>query len=156
MLRLPPPGGLWTLGLFHQHHLWSFGGNSRRERVKTSQIQYIWWYKLPVKGQWKVGAAPMIEVNWQAENDDKWSIPLGIGIQVTRRVGPMPVRFGLEFNWFVKSPDNYGKKWLLKFQVVPVLPRLINKPIFGGEDVNIPLPPYAGAYLETSTTRTFG
>ncbi len=130
-MRLPPPGGRWTFGLFNQHHLRSFGGNSDRARVKTSQIQYIWWYKLPVDREIIVGAAPMIEVNWEAENDDKWSVPIGIGATTTFFLGPMPVRFGAEFNWFVVSPDNYGKKFLFKFYFVPVIPRLIKEPIFG-------------------------
>ncbi len=130
-MLLPERGGRWTLGLFNQHHLWSFGGNSDRDRVKTSQLQYIWWYKLPVEGEWSVGAAPMIDVNWEAENDDKWSIPIGLGASTTFFLGQMPVRFGAEFNWFVKSPDNYGKKWLIKFYFVPVIPRLIKNPIFG-------------------------
>jgi hypothetical protein len=34
LMRLPPRGGKWTYGLFQQHHLWSFGGNSDRARVK--------------------------------------------------------------------------------------------------------------------------
>ncbi len=131
LMRLPPRGGRWTLGLFHQHHLWSVGGNSDRARVKTSQIQYIYYYKLPWKGQWSLGAAPMIDVNWDADNDDKWSIPIGIGLSNTFFLGPMPVRVGVEFNWFVKSPKNYGKKFLLKFYFVPVIPRLVKEPIFG-------------------------
>ncbi len=131
LMRLPPRGGKWTLGLFQQHHLWSFGGNSDRERVKTSQFQYIWWYKLATKRDISVGAFPMIDVNWEADNDDKWSVPIGIGAATTFFVGKMPMRMGVEFDWFVASPDNYGKKFMLKFFVVPVLPRLIKEPIFG-------------------------
>ena len=131
LMRLPPRGGSWTLGLFNQHHLWSFGGNDDRDRVKTSQIQYIWWYKLPVESEISVGAAPMIDVNWEADSDDRWSIPLGLGASTTFFLGKMPIRFGVEFNWFVRSPDNYGKKWMMKFYFVPVIPRLIKEPIFG-------------------------
>jgi hypothetical protein len=132
LMRLPAKDGRWTLGLFHQHHLWSFAGDSDRARVKTSQFQYIWYYKRPSWGTWQVGAAPMIDVNWEADNDDKWSIPIGVGVSTTQFVGPMPVRFGAEFNWFVKSPDNYGKKFMIKFYMVPVIPRLVKEPIFGG------------------------
>ena len=38
---------------------------------------------------------------------------------------------GAELNWFVKSPDSYGKKFMLKFYFVPVIPRLVKDPIFG-------------------------
>jgi hypothetical protein len=131
LMRLPAKDGKWTLGLFHQHHLWSIGGNDDRARVKTSQIQYIWYWKPPWEG-WSIGAAPMIDVNWEADNDDKWSIPIGIGASKTMFLGPMPIRMGAEFNWFVKSPDNYGKKFMIKFYIVPVIPRLVKEPIFGG------------------------
>jgi hypothetical protein len=131
-LRLPPPEGRWTLGLFQQHHLWSIGGNSDRERVKTSQFQYIYWYSLPIEKEVSVGAFPMINVNWEADNDDKWSVPLGLGFSTTFFVGPMPMRIGAEVDWYVVSPDNYGPKYMFKFFVVPVIPRLIKEPIFGG------------------------
>ncbi len=130
LMRLPADDGKWTLGLFQQHHLWSIGGNSDRARVKTSQFQYIWYYKLP--NMWQVGAAPMIDVNWEADDKDKLSIPLGIGVSKTTFLGPMPVRLGVEFNWFVKAPDDYGKRFMLKFYIVPVIPRLVKEPIFGG------------------------
>ncbi len=131
VLRQPPEDGRWTLGLFQQHHLWSIGGNSDRQRVKTSQFQPIYWYQLDTETPISIGAAPMIDVNWEANSRDKWSIPLGIGASTTVFMGPMPVRFGIEFNWFVVSPDNYGKKFLIKFYFVPVIPRLIKEPIFG-------------------------
>ncbi len=131
LMRLPAQDGKWTFGLFHQHHVWSIGGNHDRARVKTSQFQFIYYWKPPWEG-WSIGAAPMIDVNWEADNDDKWSIPIGLGASKTMFLGPMPIRLGVEFNWFVKSPDNYGKKFMLKFYVVPVIPRLIKDPIFGG------------------------
>jgi hypothetical protein len=131
LLRLPTAEQSWTVGLFQQHHLWSIGGDSDRSRVKTSQFQYIWWYKLPVEGSWSVGAAPMIDVNWEADNDDKWKIPVGIGVSNTFFLGKAPVRLGAEFDWFVKTSDNYGPRFMFKIYLVPVIPRLIKEPIFG-------------------------
>jgi hypothetical protein len=130
-LRQPSPDGRWTFGLLQQHYIWSFGGNPKRERVKSSQFQYIWWYKLPTKTPISIGATPIAEVNWQADSRDKWSIPLGIGASTTFFWGKMPVRLGAEFSWFVVSPDNYGKKFFFKLYLAPVIPRLIKKPIFG-------------------------
>ena len=130
-MRLPAKDGRWTFGLFNQHHLWSFAGDDDRARVKTSQIQYIWYWKPPIEGEWSIGAAPMIDINWEADSEDRYSVPLGIGASKTTFLGPMPVRFGVEFNWFVKSPDNYGKKFMFKFYIVPVIPRLIKEPLFG-------------------------
>jgi hypothetical protein len=130
-MRLPSEEGRWSLGLFNQHHVWSFGGDSDRDRVKTSNIQYIWWCQLPTEQPISVGAAPMIDINWEADDNDKVSLPIGLGASTTFFVGPMPMRLGVEFDWFVVSPHSYGKKWMLKFYFVPVIPRLIKEPIFG-------------------------
>jgi hypothetical protein len=131
LMRLPAQDGRWTFGLFNQHLIWSFGGNSDRARVKTSQLQYIWWYKLPTEREISVGAAPMIDINWQANDNDKLSLPVGFGASTTFFLGPMPIRLGVEFDWFVVSPSDYGKKFLLKFYFVPVIPRPFKEPIFG-------------------------
>ncbi len=131
LMRLPSQEARWTFGLFQQHHIWSFGGNSDRARVKTSNIQYIWWYQLPTETPISVGAAPMIDINWEADDNDKVSLPIGIGASTTFFVGKMPVRFGVEFDWYVVSPNSYGKKFMLKFFFVPVIPKLIKKPLFG-------------------------
>jgi hypothetical protein len=129
-LRLPKEDGRWTLGLFQQHFLWSFGGDSDRARVKQSQFQYIWWYKLPTEKAISVGAFPMIDVNWEADPADRWLIPVGLGASYTFFLGPAPMRVGLEFDWYVRTSKNYGPRFVLKFFFVPVIPRMIKEPIF--------------------------
>ena len=74
----------------------------------------------------------MIDINWQADDNDKVSLPIGLGVSTTLFAGPMPMRLGVELDWFVVSPNSYGKKFMLKFYFVPVIPRLIKNPIFGG------------------------
>jgi hypothetical protein len=128
LLRLPPPEGRWTLGLFHHHH-WSFAGDSDRKNVRTSQFQPIYWYKLTDDGSWSVGGFPMINVNWEASNDNKLTLPLEIGISHTLFVGPMPLRLVGAFNYSVVRPDDYGQRFMFKFAIVPVIPRLIKEPI---------------------------
>ncbi|NIP13480.1 MAG: hypothetical protein GWM88_01550, partial [Pseudomonadales bacterium] len=78
-------------GLFGQHH-WSFAGSSGRDSVNHTQLQYIWWYKLPVEGEWSVGAFPMIDINWKADGGNKYNVPIGLGFSTTFFVGPMPLR----------------------------------------------------------------
>jgi len=127
LLRLPPPEGHWTLGLFHHHH-WSFAGDSDRKNVRTSQFQPIYWYKLPW-GQWSIGGFPMINVNWEASNDNKLTLPLELALSNTFFVGPMPIRVVAGFNYSVVRPDDYGQRWMFKLALVPVIPRLIKEPI---------------------------
>ena len=133
-LRQPPADGRWTYGLLQHHYLWSVGGAGDRERVKVSKFMYIWWYKpnwSDPDNQWKFGTTPTIQANWQASSDDRWLVPLGVGATNTFFVGKMPVRIGFGFDWYIVTADNYGPKFMFKFFVVPVVPRLIKKPIFG-------------------------
>lgn len=132
-MRLPPKDGSWTLGLFHQSHF-SVAGESDRDRVRTSQFQYIYWYKLPIEQEVSVGAFPMVDVNWDAKSGDKLRFPIGIGASTTFFVGPMPIRAGFEFDYYAVQADSYGPRYLLRFFLVPVLPRpgFAGKPIFGG------------------------
>jgi hypothetical protein len=130
LLRQPPKDGHWTLGLFGQHH-WSFAGSSGRDSVSHTQLQYIWWYKLPVEGEWSVGAFPMIDINWKADGGNKYNVPIGLGFSTTFFVGPMPLRVGAEIDYFVAHNNDYGPRYMLKFFIVPVIPRLVKEPLFG-------------------------
>jgi hypothetical protein len=127
-LRLPPPGGKVTAGLFQQH-LFSYGG-SGDDDVRMSQFQPIYWYKLPW-GQWQVGGFPMITVNWEADSDNKLTLPIELAVSNTFFVGPMPMRIGIGMNYSVVAPDDYGQRWMIKFFIVPVIPKPIKRPLFG-------------------------
>ena len=74
----------------------------------------------------------MCDVNWKAESHNKLTLPLGIGFSTTFFAGPMPIRIGAEFDYFVVTADDYGPRHMLKFFIVPVIPRLVKKPLFGG------------------------
>jgi hypothetical protein len=129
ILRLPPPEGRWTLGLFHHHHF-SFAGDSDRSSVRSSQFQPIYWYKLTDDGAWSIGGFPMITVNWKAGSGDKLTLPIELAISHTLFLGPMPVRLVFGANYSVVRPDDYGQRYMFKFALVPVIPRLVKEPIF--------------------------
>ena len=128
LLRLAPPGGRWTFGLFQQHHF-SVGGDDDRDAVRTSQFQPIYWYKLTEDGAWSIGGTPISSVNWKADSDNKLTLTLELAINRTLFLGPMPIRFIAGFNYSVVRPDDYGQRWMFRFAVAPVIPRLVKKPI---------------------------
>jgi hypothetical protein len=43
----------------------------------------------------------------------------------------MPIKFQLGGEYSVVNEDLYGKRWLIKLNVIPVIPDLIRKPVFG-------------------------
>ena len=44
----------------------------------------------------------------------------------------MPVKFQLGAEYSVVSQDDFGKRFLLKLNVIPVIGSLVKNPIFGG------------------------
>jgi hypothetical protein len=112
-------GKKWTLALFAQH--WSsVAGEGSREDVNESSLQYIYWYSLP--DAWQIGAGPTITVNWQADEDDRWNVPVGLGVSKMVRFGKLPVKFVLEGAYSVVKEDLLGADWSVQLKVVPVLP----------------------------------
>ncbi len=130
VLRLAGEGQKVTAGLFQQH-LFSFAGKSSRDNVRMSQFQPIYWYSLPVEGEWSIGGFPLITVNYEAKGDNKVSLPLELGFSTTFFLGPMPIRIGAAAQYYAVRPDDYGPRYGFKFFVVPVIPSLVKNPIFG-------------------------
>jgi hypothetical protein len=115
-------GPKWKFGALAQQW-WSFAGDDDRADVSRMNIQYFWFYSLP--HLWQIGAAPNITANWEADGDNRWSVPLGIGVNKTVMLGRLPVRFSLEFHKTIIQPDNYGEDWGVRLAVIPVIPNLI-------------------------------
>jgi len=120
-------GKEWIFGAFPQHW-WSFAGNDDRKSTSQTNIQYFIWRLLP--DQWQIGMAPNITIDWKADDDDKLTLPVGLGVGKLFKIGGLPIKFILEGQYAVISPDDFGQEWNIRFTVTPVLPSLIKDPIF--------------------------
>jgi hypothetical protein len=120
-------GKEWIFGAFPQHW-WSFAGNDDRQSTSQTNIQYFIWRLLP--DQWQIGTAPNILIDWKADDDDKLTLPVGLGVGKLFKIGGLPIKFILEGQYAVISPDDFGQEWNIRFTVTPVLPSLIQNPIF--------------------------
>jgi hypothetical protein len=69
-----------------------------------------------------IGAGPNIIVNWEADSDDRWTVPIGLGINRTFQFGKVPVRIGVEFHYNVIRPDSVGADWDFRVYVIPAVP----------------------------------
>lgn len=114
-------GHKWTFGALGQQW-WLFAGDGDRSDVNQMNVQYFWSYNLG--NLWQIGATPNITANWQADKDNRWTVPLGIGINKTVRIGRLPVRFGVEVHKTVVQPDTFGEDWAIRFVVIPVVPNM--------------------------------
>jgi hypothetical protein len=125
LARLAPNVGGFNLGALAQHW-WSYAGDSDREDVSQTDIQYFINYRLTKTAL--VGMTPNIRINWEADdNDDKLTLPVGLGISNVYKIGPLPVRIAAEFQYSLIKPDNVGTDWNFRFLFIPVIPNPFRK-----------------------------
>jgi hypothetical protein len=119
-------GSKWKVGALLQQY-WDYAGDDDRSDVNLTNLQYFIFYSL--NETTSIGASPNILANWeQSGNDNKFTVPVGIGISKTIQMGKIPVRFGLEAYYSVIQPnDVLGSKWSWRFYVIPAAPSALFK-----------------------------
>jgi hypothetical protein len=66
-------------------HLWSFAGDDDRASVNQTLIEPFLNYNLD--GGWYLIADIIITANWQADSDQRWTVPLGGGVGKLLKIG---------------------------------------------------------------------
>ena len=51
----------------------------------------------------------------------KVTLPIGIGLTKTIRIGEMPVKIRGEVQYSVVRPDEFGTEWTFIFRIAPVI-----------------------------------
>jgi hypothetical protein len=110
--------GRWVLGALASN-TWSFAGDSSRPDVNSMLFQPFINYNFN-KG-WYFSSSPVITSNWEADSDNRWTVPVGGGIGKIFKMGnqPMNAQMGAYYN--VEKPDG-GADWNLRFQVQFMFP----------------------------------
>jgi len=80
-------------------------------------------YDLPGDG-WSVGSTPIIIYNYESKN---WMIPLQITVVKTFIISERPWDFSLDLNYYVERPDEIAPKWMVSFNVTPVVENVFAK-----------------------------
>jgi hypothetical protein len=60
---------------------------------------------------------------WEADNDNRWTVPLGGGFGRLFRIGQLPVNTQLQAFYNVEKPEVLGPDWTLRFQIQFLLPK---------------------------------
>jgi hypothetical protein len=74
--------------------------------------------------------APNILIDWKADQDNRFTVSVGLGIGKLIKIGPLPVKFTVEADSMVVHPDDFGQHWGVRFQIIPVLPVLFGDTLF--------------------------
>ena len=118
-------GPTWKFGGLVMHYN-DFAGNDFDSSgfpvsdVNLTNLQYFVFYTLDETTS--IGASPNIIIDWEADSDDRFTVPLGIGVAKTVQFGKVPVRIGLEFHYSVIRPDNVGSDYGIRFYMIPAAP----------------------------------
>lgn len=110
--------GDWTFGVL-ANNVWSFAGKSERGDVNKGLLNLFLVYQLG--GGWYVNSAPIITVDWEADSDQRWIVPVGAGAGKLTFVGKLPVNAQVGAYANVVKPD-FGPDWQLRVQVQMFLP----------------------------------
>jgi hypothetical protein len=110
-----------TVGVFAQYW-WSFAGDSDRDDASHASVQY---FAYRMFGTWQIGTNPIISFNDKADSQNKWTVPIGLTIGKTIRIGKMPMKIQVGLDYSVVKPRDFGEQWKFKILLTPVIPSLM-------------------------------
>jgi hypothetical protein len=109
--------GVAGLLLSHQWDIASTSSNATEVNVTGGQYFYAYF----LGGGWVLGAGPTFSYNHEATSGNRFTFPLGVGINRTIPLGGRNWKFNFEVWHFVESPDAFGPEWQFRFTVGPVV-----------------------------------
>ena len=75
-----------------------------RDDVSMMNSQYFVYYSVTLT--FSVGVGPNIIANWEQDSNNRWTVPIGLGISRTFQFRKVPECFGLEAHYSVIQPDD--------------------------------------------------
>jgi hypothetical protein len=113
-------GPKWKIGALGMHYR-DFAGDGDREDVNLTNLQYFVYYSLDETTS--IGAAPNIIANWEQDSDNRFTVPVGLGINKTFQFGKVPVRIGFEVHYSAIKPDDIVRsEWDFRLFIIPAAP----------------------------------
>jgi len=110
--------GKWVIGSLFSN-VWSVAGSGGQD-VNFFTWQYFINYNLA--DGWYLVTAPINTANWEAETDNRWTIPVGGGVGKIVRFGKLPVNLNAQLYKMIEAPTN-GPDWQLRVQMQFMFPK---------------------------------
>ena len=111
--------GNWVLGMIAQN-VWSFAGDSDAADVNYFSTQIAVNYKL--KNRWYLTTAPLIVANWEANEVNRWTVPLGGGVGRILKLEGRAVAIDVGAYYNVEKP-RFANDWYLQILVNFLFPK---------------------------------
>jgi hypothetical protein len=116
-VALAMPGN-WVVGSLFSN-VWSVGGSGKQD-INLFTWQYFINYNLP--DSWYLTTAPIITANWEADSDNRWTVPVGGGVGKIFNIGKQPVNAQVSAYKNVESPE-LGADWQFRLQLQFLFPK---------------------------------
>ncbi len=130
--------GFGALGLIVSH-AWGVGDPSDPDDASSAVIPDDYWitadgspsasvtagqyfYTINLKEGWQITASPTYAYNHNGSDGNKFTFPIGTGVQKVLRAGKIPLRLGVQYWYYLAAPDTFGPAHQLRFTVAPVIP----------------------------------
>lgn len=86
----------------------------------TSETTAEIFFAYAMGNGWQIESNPIILYDWEALDDHEWTIPIGVGVSKTFRLGRMPMKLAFDIQKYIVSPDRLGPDWQITFSIAPV------------------------------------
>jgi hypothetical protein len=104
------------------NNVWSVSEDHDRGKVSQFLAQPFINYNFPSSPGRYLTFSPIMTANWEAENGQKWLVPLGLGIGQITRLGTQPVNLLAAFYYNVERPDG-APGYQVRLQVQFMFPK---------------------------------
>jgi hypothetical protein len=101
-------------------HLWSFAGDDDRADVNQTLIEPFLNYNLP--GGWYLISDIIITANWNADSDQRWTVPLGGGVGKLWKIGGQAINTRVEAYYNIEKPES-APEWQWGFTIQFLFPK---------------------------------
>jgi hypothetical protein len=117
IVALTMPGN-WVVGSLLSQ-VWSFAGSGDND-VSMFTWQYFVNYNLPNK--WYLTSAPINTANFEADSDNRWTIPIGGGVGKVFTIGKQPINAQVSAYKNIEAPE-FGADWQIRMQLQFLFPK---------------------------------
>ena len=90
------------------------------ESASITSGQYF--YIVSAGNGWQITGTPTFSYNHKALKGNKLTLPIGAGVTKVSIFGKMPIKFNLQYWYYVASPDAFGPQHQIRFTFSPVVP----------------------------------
>jgi hypothetical protein len=105
-------GQQWTFGVLI-NNIWSFAGAANRPAVNQMQLQPAVNYSFADNPNGYLSFSPTIVANWKASGDERWTVPVSLGVGQLVKIGKQSVNLQATAYYNVVAPAGTSN-WTLE------------------------------------------